>query len=584
MATGNFIDLPPSGGGSSAGSATAANQVLEIAQLTDINSNTSAIEGDTSLISGATYQSIIAGGVNIGHNDRNMQVGGIYKDAPPTLLDGDQSELILDENGNLRVSGSMSILGEVALDPATIAAIAPLSVVSALLPQVTVDNGLSIPGPSAQILLTGGYDASNDEFRVFNFQEDKLLTVDSLTSSLASSINNKTPSLGTAATTASTPVNLSNGVVSSQILVAPAINTNLLTGVVSTSDWFDMQSFSTASISFISTTAVGTILFEQTNDNTSTTGAALPAVVATANNSANITGISLTTTMQIVRFTTACRYVRARVSVAATGTVRTFLNTKQLVDPTYNTFINGGTVSSVTTVSTVNTVASVTSSQTAIPVIITDQAAAAITTTTTSATITPTNGISYLVNVPVTVVSGTNPTLDFRIQESRDNGVNWYTVYDFPRITGIGNYLSPVLMLTGNRIRYVQTISGTTPSFTRAITRLQSSSINNNINQLFDRTIDLNTLNSVTPALMISNSQSAQLVVSIGTATGAPAIQLEGSDDNGVSYYSIGSPLTAVASSTVQVSISGINSQMIRAKVSTAGSSAVPNYILLKGY
>lgn len=108
-----------------------------------------------------------------------------------------------------------------------------------------------------------------------------------------------------------------------------------------------------------------------------------------------------------------------------------------------------------------------------IPTTVADVASAALTTTTTTAAITPTAGLAYSVNIPVTVVSGTSPTLTVRIEESDDTGTNWYEVYTFPTITATGIYRSPIIRMRGNRIRYVQTVTGTTPSFTRAINRLQ---------------------------------------------------------------------------------------------------------------
>jgi hypothetical protein len=107
--------------------------------------------------------------------------------------------------------------------------------------------------------------------------------------------------------------------------------------------------------------------------------------------------------------------------------------------------------------------------------LITDVASAAITTSTTTAAITPTLGTSYQVNIPVTAVTGTAPTMQVNIEESDDNGTNWFVVYQFPTITTTGMFRSPVLNLIGTRVRYVQTITGTTPSFTRSINRLQSN-------------------------------------------------------------------------------------------------------------
>ena len=236
------------------------------------------------------------------------------------------------------------------------------------------------------------------------------------------------------------------------------------------------------------------------------------------------------------------------------------------------------------TVTTVSTVTSITSNQLAIPGIIADVASAALTTTTTTATLTPTFGSSYSVTIPVTVVSGTTPTLDIEIQESDDTGTNWVAVYDFPRITSTGFYRSPQLPMTGNRIRYVQTVGGTTPSFTRAINRLQASTSVTPYRQIVDRTIVLTTLSSTTASLTTGGAKNMQLVINIGTTTLAPAVQLQGSDDGGITWYLIGTPLTAVASSTVQLTVNNMTSQLIRGIVTTAGTSTVAGYVLIRAF
>lgn len=231
------------------------------------------------------------------------------------------------------------------------------------------------------------------------------------------------------------------------------------------------------------------------------------------------------------------------------------------------------------------TLASVTAANTGIPGIIADVASAALTASANVAAITPTFGSSYEVNIPVTAVTGTNPTLDIVIQESDDTGINWYDVYHFPRITATGIYRSPKLPLTGNRVRYVQTVGGTTPSFTRAINRLQSSDFANPIRQLIDRSVVLTTLNSVTPPLNIQNCRNVDLVVNVGAITTTPPqLQLEGSDDNGASWYAIGAPLVAVASSTVKLTQVNVQAQLTRARVSTAGVGVTAGYTLIKGW
>jgi hypothetical protein len=103
---------------------------------------------------------------------------------------------------------------------------------------------------------------------------------------------------------------------------------------------------------------------------------------------------------------------------------------------------------------------------------------------------------------------------------------------------------------------------------------------------LIDRTISLTTLNSTTPILLTRDCGNAtQLIVNVGAiTTTAPQIQLEGSDDFGNTWYNIGSPLTAVANSTVQLTVLDINAAQIRARVSTAGVGVTANYVLIKAY
>lgn len=220
-----------------------------------------------------------------------------------------------------------------------------------------------------------------------------------------------------------------------------------------------------------------------------------------------------------------------------------------------------------------------------LPTSVADVASAAITSSTNSAAFTPANGCSYTIFIPVTgTVLGTTPTLDVMVQESDDGGTNWFDVYQFPRITATGAYRSPALKLIGNRVRYVQTISGAGASFTRAIARLQRQCPVEKTAQLFDRTISLTTTTTAaTNALNTMGISNAQLVINLGTATTPPALQLEGSDDS-ANWYALGAPLTGVASSTVQLTVVDVSPRFLRARVSTIGATVVAGYVLIKGF
>ncbi|PQP24178.1 hypothetical protein [Rhodococcus opacus] len=222
-------------------------------------------------------------------------------------------------------------------------------------------------------------------------------------------------------------------------------------------------------------------------------------------------------------------------------------------------------------------------------------ASAAITTTaTTNDTNTPgaVSGSGNLANygvysntfaIPVTAVSGTNPTLDVGIEESSDGGTNWIRVYDFPRITATGNYVSPRLRMTwGSRLRYVQTVSGTTPSFTRSIVRSQFTDSGTNLRQFFDRSIVLTTLNSVTPTYNVDSCDNLMLAINLGAATTPPVLTLEGSED-GTNWYQLGgATLTGVASATAVLYVSGVMPKFARARVSTIGATVTAGYVTIK--
>ena len=213
-----------------------------------------------------------------------------------------------------------------------------------------------------------------------------------------------------------------------------------------------------------------------------------------------------------------------------------------------------------------------------------DIASAAITATATTSSIANNLGNGFQVNIVVTAATGTNPTLDVRVEESFDGGTNWVTLYEMQRITAVGSYNSPILRASGRHIRYVQTVGGTSPSFTRAVTRNILPFIQAEPQKrLMDRSIVLTTLNSVTPVLFSGAANNVQLVINLGAATTPPALQLEGSED-GTNWYAMGTPLTGVANGTVQLTVSGLSATYARARVSTAGATVTAGYVSIKAW
>jgi hypothetical protein len=227
----------------------------------------------------------------------------------------------------------------------------------------------------------------------------------------------------------------------------------------------NVDGFRSVSVQVNSTGTGGTYIFEGSNDNVNFVAMPVWLLETIGNNVGTIAAITATAANIIYVAPITTNYMRLRIATTITGgSIQAFsrFSAEAWQNP----------VASVTLAnSSGNLVGQVV---TPIPASIADITNAAITTSLTSAAITPAYASSYMINMPFTAVSGTNPTFTMVVQESADAGTNWYTTYTFPVITATGSYNSPVLPVTGNRIRYVQTITGTTPSFTRQVNRLVS--------------------------------------------------------------------------------------------------------------
>lgn len=216
-----------------------------------------------------------------------------------------------------------------------------------------------------------------------------------------------------------------------------------------------------------------------------------------------------------------------------------------------------------------------------IPTIVADVASAAITSSNTVAAITPSFGLSYELVIPVTAVSGTNPTYDISIEESDDSGTSWYRVYDLPRITTTGVYRTPKLSLSGNRVRYVQTIGGTSPSFTRSINRLQTSDSTSRFLQFIDRSINLSTLNSTTPVYYIEGCTNFNFVLSVSAQTTAVTLGVQFSTDGSTWHNHDGGNMTSVVG-IVHYKVANEIWRFVRLIVLTAGTGITINTVEIR--
>ena len=435
------------------------------------------------------------------------------------------------------------------------------------------------------------------------------------------------------------------------------------------------QGYNTLAVQITGVLTGVTLTVQGTMDNTNWVTIGTARVQSFA---ATITATSTITTTGIY-YIDVTGLTKARIVSTALSAQSPLIPTGSSVAATMTLASQFGLPAILGSVATVSTVSVITAANIAGPAPASttapDVTSAAITTTTTTSAIAPTFGCSYEVNIAVTAVSGTSPTMDVIVQESDDTGTNWFDVYHFERITSIGSYRSPKLPLTGNRVRYIQLSGGTSPSFTRARNRLQSSDSVPAMRRVFDRSmnavpvatnqtavsvatgsvctltgnttsilvgttivitgtnsgpgaitgytsgteytvISTNGTTSVTLAAVVGTTltvtagtlvgltftvnelasgfftttcprgnpgANTQLIVSAGALTTAPVFRLQGSDDNTNWYDLSASTLTAVANSTVQLTIANVRSQLARAIITNSPVGAL-NYVAVKTF
>jgi hypothetical protein len=359
-----------------------------------------------------------------------------------------------------------------------------------------------------------------------------------------------------------------------------AVVNNILPGTSGTAA-LDATGYRSATVQIVSTGTSGTFIFEGSNDNTNFQ--AIPVYSQLILTGTPITAaITATASQLIYTFPVSMRYIRLRIATTiGGGSIQAFtrLETMSWTPAVFQ-------VAQATAANLNMTLASTTiTSSAGSAAATTDIASAAITATTTSATVAMTNIQTASFGVTVTAVSGTNETLDIVVQESIDN-TNWYDIYHFERITAAGFWVSPAIGLTGQSIRYVRTVGGTTPSFTMSLVRESRQITAPLVRRIFDRVINLNTAASTTASMYTDGCDEVQIVLSSGAgATSAPVLTLQGSEDNSNWFQLSPTPITVTGTASTNSAnntVIGILPKFVRAIVSTTGVAATYNYVCLK--
>lgn len=189
---------------------------------------------------------------------------------------------------------------------------------------------------------------------------------------------------------------------------------------------------------------------------------------------------------------------------------------------------------------------------------------------------------SYAITIAVSAILGTTPKLDVVVYESDDLGGNWYPVFAFQRITAVGIYKSPAMPYRGNMIKYVETTSGTTPSFTRKVIRASRPAIVPPRFQFIDRDAFLTTTGQSSATFFCAGCSNFDLILVVGTYVTAAEVHLQISHD-GLNWESQGQIMVG-ATGVYRISLSGVAASFVRSRVASGGAGTIQDHTVIRAY
>jgi hypothetical protein len=383
---------------------------------------------------------------------------------------------------------------------------------------------------------------------------------------------------------------------------ASGVGINIVQPVSGTAG-YDVLAYKSIAIQIIGAagvTAGGVVTFEVSNDNVNFI--AIPVVDPTTLTATPATTYSVPAgaSSKIFNIPVLYRYFRARISttVPGTGGIQAFTTlshvplsntTMQVYQPTLGSLnatvnvsqLGGAAVSSTAGAGGTNRMLGTIAAN---PITNVDRTSTATSTTGVSPVITSDLGASISGLINVTAVSGTSPTLDLVLQESRDNGTTWTDIYHVQRISAVSTIDIPHMIMSGRR-RWSWTVGGTaTPTITFTTTTMQGSGSPVLLRSFYDRTANvLNaTLNTPGTAFNIEGCKNITMFISSGITTTGGTFVAQISPD-GITWantsLSIATATVASGSAGYVASISNLNAKFIRVIVSVAGTSQALNYV-----
>lgn len=555
MATTVYQYPPAPAPAAAVGGATAANQVLEIADLDAIKTatQTSATASSTQATAAKQdAQTADLDAIKTATQSTATNTTGVATAANQTTMQTSLSSIDTKLTSPLKVAGTEAAGASLATNPVAISGVDGSGLKRSLLTDST----------GALIVVSSGGGGATSANQLTEITALQAIQVS------AASVDTKTV-LGQQSASASRAVTLSNEDVQDMYVVGQSAQTTTVNNILTTTSGSaatDLTGYRSASVQIISTGTGGSFIFEGSNDNVN-------FQTVPSYNQSLVTGVAIiaaiTATTSSIGYIlpVVFRYLRLRIATTITGgSIQAFSKFSQ------TSYAPGVVATTATLMSGTNTIGEVGLSS----VVGLDQPSGAITigTTTGSAKL-MSNGASVSFTVNVTIASSL--VYDFKVQESTD-GATWTDIWQAPRITGVSAITSPSLRIRGIEYRYIEIASGT--SGTRTITSARIPHAGELIRNIVDRTIVPTTTNSVSPSLYAEGASFITLTVAQGAGGSAVQFAIDGSPD-GTNWIQGIKTITGIVSGYTSSSVSG-SYKFLRARVVTGVASATINYIQLE--
>ena len=370
-----------------------------------------------------------------------------------------------------------------------------------------------------------------------------------------------------------------------------AINSNLNSGVASANSTVQItcNGISTVSVQCSANTWTTSIILQYSNDNTNWINAFQSSNASTGAWAGGAIGSSATGLWQVQ--VAGFKYFRASANTSGTGSATIVIDaspgSSQLANTTNIQFVGGSTA--LTTTPTGGTAQALTNAIASASTQTDYNAQAWAAASGNGAAIVDSGGVGGVVSCFVNLTAwtvGSSTGLDIFLQTSLDGGTTYQDIWQCEALTATGTvYIPPIYMLgQKRRMRWVNRTGAATTATVTVTTCKHSLTPPRVQRQWFDRTAGLlaGTAANTSATYDFNGCTVLTALVTIGAATTPATYQWQVSAD-GTNFANVGTATPAVASSTTPIILNGFAARQARLIVTSGATAQTGTVVALLG-